>query len=186
MIKQSWTRALVALTLLIGAPALFATSVLAPDFAAMVREADLIFTGRMTGQHAEWRKIGSQRSIVTLVRFEVLATHKGQATREVELQFLGGRIDQASLEVESIPKFHVGDRVVLFVEQNGVNASPLVGFFHGKFDVLSDGTMTHYDGAPMNDVAEIGRSRAKRVASQRALAHDEFAGKIRTAAQKAN
>ncbi len=179
-------RALFIAAILVAAPALNATSVLPPDFNAMVRQADLIFTGRMTGQRAEWRKIEGQRSIVTLVRFEVIGVHKGRGGPVIELQFLGGKIGQASLDVDSIPKFHVDERVVLFVEQNGVAASPLVGFFHGKFNVLTDGTVTHHDGAPLGDVADIGKSRARRGSTPRAMAHDEFAGKIRGATQKAN
>lgn len=163
-----------------------ATSVLAPDFETMVRRADLIFTGRVTTQHAEWRNIGGQRSIVTLVTFDVLGVHKGHAERTIKLQFLGGKIGPASLDVEAMPKFHAGERAVLFVEQNGVNASPLIGFFHGKFNVLTDGTMTHYDQTPLGDVREIGKARPRRGTASRAMSQQEFATKIQAAAQKAN
>src|SRR5689334_19518044 len=90
-----------------------ATSVLAPDFESMVRQSDLIFTGRVSGQRAEWRSIEGQRSIVTLVTFDVLGVHKGQASRTIELQFLGGKIGHASLDVDAMPKFQNGERAVL-------------------------------------------------------------------------
>ena len=103
------TRVSLAATIFVSALPSIATSVLAPDFDGMVRRADLIFTGRVTGQRAEWRKFDGQRSIVTLVRFEVLGIHKGQAGRNVELQFLGGKIGEASLHVDAMSKFHVGE-----------------------------------------------------------------------------
>jgi hypothetical protein len=180
------SRFVLAAAVFAGGSFVQATSVLAPDFETMVRRADLIFTGRVTGQHAEWRNVAGQRSIVTLVTFDVLGVHKGRAGRTVSLQFLGGKIGPASLDVEAMPKFHAGERAVLFVEQNGVNASPLIGFFHGKFNVLTDGTMTHYDQTPLGDVREIGKSRAQRGTAARAMSQTEFAGKIQAAAQKAN
>ena len=71
-----------------------ATSVLAPRFEALVDRADLIFAGRVTSQHSEWRDLNGQRAIVTLVTFSVERTHKGRAEPAVTLQFLGGRVGQ--------------------------------------------------------------------------------------------
>lgn len=160
-----------------------ATTVIAPTFAEMVEEADLVFTGRALRQRSEWRRFDGQRSIVTLVTFEVLAIHKGRAGQTIELQFLGGKIGDAAMRVDAMPAFHDGERVVLFVERNGANASPLVGFYHGKFNVLTDGSMTQHDGTPLGDTAEIGQPRARRVPT-RALTHDSFAAKVRSAAGK--
>jgi hypothetical protein len=162
-----------------------ATSVLAPDFDTLVRRAELIFSGRVTSQRAEWRKIDGQRSIVTLVTFEVLNVHKGSAARAVELQFLGGKIGDAELEVDLMPRFSTGERAVLFVEKNGAQASPLVGFCHGKFGVRSDESVVTYNGAPFGDVKEIGRRQAQRDLA-RTMSHAAFAERIRAAAQKGN
>jgi hypothetical protein len=168
-----------------GAPRLMATSVRAPDFNQLIRGADLIFTGRALRQRSEWRRIDGQRSIVTLVTFEVLNVHKGQAGATVQLQFLGGKIGDAALRVDGMPSFHPGERAVLFVDQNGANASPLVGFYHGKFNVLTDDSIAQHDGAPLSDVAEIGRTRV-RLAHPRAMTHEAFATRIRNAARNGN
>jgi hypothetical protein len=166
----------------VAAPPAFATSVVAPSFETMVDRAELIFTGRMAGQRCEWRQMGGQQSIVTLVTFEVISVHKGRPGRSIELQFLGGKIGNISLDVTEMPRFQANERVVLFVEGNGVNASPLVGFHHGRFKLERDPTgreiITDNRGA-ITDVAQIGKESSAVRGSLRAISHDDFAARIR-------
>jgi len=160
-----------------------ATSVLAPKFEAMVDRADLIFAGRVTSQHSEWRDLNGHRAIVTLVTFSVERTHKGRAESAVTLQFLGGRVGQVSMDVAEMPQFKAGERVVLFVEDNGNTASPVIGFFYGRFwlkkDAAGGDIVLQHDGAPLVDVAEIGGVKSVGGAQRRALSHEEFAAKVR-------
>lgn len=163
----------------------WATSVIAPRFETLVDRAELIFTGQVAGQRAEWRSNGGQRSIVTLVTFAVRQIHKGRAESTVTLQFLGGSVDGVTLEVADVPKFKIGERVILFIEGNGSAVSPVIGFSYGKFSLRQDGTgreavFTHRN-EPVADVAELGRARREAVAGQsrRALSHDEFSQRIR-------
>lgn len=164
------------------APQVHATSVLAPNFDAMVGRAELIFSGRMTAQHCEWRLINGQRSIVTLVTFDVLSAHKGQPGRSIELQFLGGTMGDISLDVSEMPKFKPGERVVLFVEGNGVNASPLVGFYHGRFRLERDSAgreIVKDRNGPILHTSQIGRAGKSVSGPGEPLSHEEFASKIR-------
>jgi hypothetical protein len=161
-----------------------ATSVIAPSFDELVSRADLIFTGKVISQKSEWRNIDGQRSIVTLVQFGVEEVHKGRAGLTVKLQFLGGAIGAVTLDVSEMPKFSQGERVVLFVEKNSVNASPLIGFYHGKFSVHKDASgrdaVLKHNGQALVDVAELGRAKRAGVgAIQSGISHDEFAGKVR-------
>jgi hypothetical protein len=174
----------LALFLLLAFSRAFATSVIAPSFDDLVTRADLIFTGQVISQHSEWRETGGKRSIVTIVKFGVEQVHKGRAGVTVKLQFLGGAIGAVTLDVSDMPKFSQGERVVLFVEKNSINASPLIGFYHGKFSLLRDAagrdTVLQHNGEALLDVADLGRS--KRVGSnalQSGLSHAEFAGKVR-------
>lgn len=159
-----------------------ATSVLAPKFEALVDRADLIFAGRVTSQHSEWRSLNGHRAIVTLVTFSVERTHKGRADSAVTLQFLGGRVGQVSMDVAEMPQFKAGERVVLFVEDNGNTASPVIGFFYGRFGLKKDAAgldiVLQHDGAPLEDVAEIGRAKGAGGAKGRALSHEDFAAKV--------
>ena len=170
--------------LVLAASRVFATSVIAPSFDDLVTRADLIFTGQVISQHSEWRETDGKRSIVTIVKFGVEQVHKGRAGVTVKLQFLGGAIGAVTLDVSDMPKFSQGERVVLFVEKNSVNASPLIGFYHGKFSLRKDASgrdaVLKHDGQALVDVAELGRSkRAGAGAIQSGLSHEEFAAKVR-------
>jgi hypothetical protein len=146
-------RALCAGVLLFSAVSVRATTVLVPKFEAMVQRADLIFTGQVVSQASEWRQFGGRNTIVTLVTFTVEATHKGQGTNRVVLQFLGGKVGDVALEVPDMPSFKTGERVLLFVSGNGVVASPVFGFYHGRFGLQKDTNgrdwILRHDGKPL-------------------------------------
>jgi hypothetical protein len=166
-----------------------ATTVVAPRFEALVDHSDLIFTGQMLSQRSEWQELDGQRSIVTLVTFGVQRVHKGRAASTVTLQFLGGKVGDVSLEVAEMPTFKPGERVLLFVAENGASACPVVAFFHGKFTVHTDGKggdeVRRHNGEPLVEVEEIGRTKAKgQPVARRALSHDEFSTKIRERASR--
>lgn len=167
-----------------------ATTVRAPDFSTLVDRAELIFTGRAIAQRSDWTRIDGRRTIVTYVSFAAERWHKGNAGAVVVLQFLGGTVGDVTMEVTEMPRFARGERAVLFVEGNGIAASPIIGFFHGRFPLRSDGgvdTVLKHTGEPLGDVAEIGppQQRRKERAS-RALSHDDFSRKIRERANRSH
>ena len=72
----------------------------------------------------------------------------------------------------------------LFIENNGLAARPVIGFFHGRFPLRITGPgpdeMLKFNGEPLSDVGEIGQEkRVSRPATRRALSHDEFSLRIR-------
>src|SRR5262245_37456965 len=115
-----------------------ATTVIPPTFEEMTERADLVFVGKVIGTQAEWRTVGTKRVIFTMVTFEAAEILKGKADKSVTLQFLGGTVGDATLEVAGVPKFNAAERVILFVEKNGIQFCPLVGVFHGKFGLRKD------------------------------------------------
>lgn len=161
----------------------FATSVIAPSFDELVIRADLIFTGQVISQRSEWKTTDGQKSIVTRVWFAVETVHKGRAGVVVTLQFLGGAIGAVSLDVSDMPKFTPGERVVLFVEKNSVNASPLIGFYHGKFSLRKEASgreaVLKHNGEALADVADLGRPKHAGDAVRTGLSHVEFTGRIK-------
>ena len=151
-----------------------ATSVVPPTFAEMVARADLVFVGTVVGSHSEWRTVGSDRVIFTMTDFKTEEVLKGTASKVVTLQFLGGTVGDVTLSVSGTPRFESGERVVLFVEKNGTQVCPLVGVFHGKFTVKSDGKtgreiVVMHNGHPLKDVAEIGQGEGVELAQKRAM-----------------
>jgi len=191
---------LLATALAVCVPkAAFGTSVVTPDFATLVARADLIFTGAVTAQHSEWRRINGERSIVTLVSFDVAAVHKGRAGKSITLQFLGGAIGDVTFDVAAMPKFQPGERVVLFVEKNGENISPLIGVYHGRFSLRKDSAtgrdiVFKHDGQPLFAVAELGEHRVasktlrttQNGETSKPMSHDDLITKVREQLTRSN
>ena len=171
-----------------------ATTVIPPTFEEMADMAELVFVGKAVASRAEWRTIGNDRVIFTLVEFETQEVLKGNAGKSVILQFLGGTIGDTTLEVTGVPRFKGGERVILFVEKNGVQFCPLVGVFHGKFGLLNDQKTGHdiivmHDGKLLRDLAEIGtgegaefgpkRAKLSIAADRQPMSADDFKTQVR-------
>ena len=150
-----------------------ATTVVSPTFEEMTDRADLVFVGKVVELKAEWQVAGTNQAIFTLVEFHTEEILKGTAPASISLRFLGGKVGGMTLEVVAVPKFEAGDRVLLFVEGNGVQFCPLVGVYHGKFGVRKDDKSSRdivfmHDGKPLRDVAEIGAGEGARDGAERA------------------
>lgn len=106
-----------------------ATTVIAKSFRSLAVEADAIFAGTVEEVRSYRRDDGR---IWTAVRFAELRSLVGGEGPQRELQFAGGRIGDRAEIVGGMPQFAVGQRVVLFVHDDGT-ASPIVGFHQGCF-----------------------------------------------------
>jgi hypothetical protein len=168
-----------------------ATSVIPPTFQEIADRAELIFIGKVVSLRSEWRNVGANRVIFTMVEFERLEVLKGKAGASVTLQFLGGTVGDATMQVDGVPKFNLGDRELLFVAGNGVQFCPIVGVFHGKFGVRKDegrDILVKHNGKALRDVAEIGADVGSELGPKRAglsiatnaapLSLDDFKSKI--------
>ena len=147
--------------LAIGCSAL-ATTVIPPSFDELVSRAQVIFQGTVTDVRSQWVGEGGQRHINSYVTFKVEDAIKGKPGAEITLQMLGGTVGSETMEVTDAPKFKVGDRDILFVENNGTQFVPLVGIMHGRFRVKKDeagrdAAFTN-EGSPLSDVTQLGKN----------------------------
>lgn len=174
-------------------PALRATSVVAPTFPELVAESQVIARVEITAIKPAWVETSQGRVIKTLVTVRVLRTLKGPAAAtELTLTFLGGELEGESMRIAGTPTFTVGQSEILFIsDTRGLQFSPLVGFMHGRYRVLTDpATARRYvardDRAPLeseNDVQlpQAAASPANRLKSvARALTPDDFENRIST------
>src|SRR5437764_6180049 len=141
-----------------------ATTVIPPSFDDLVARAEMIFQGTVTDVRSEWAGEGAQRHIMSYVTVKVEETIKGNPGASVTLQMLGGTVGAETMEVADAPKFKVGDRDILFVENNGTQFIPLVGIMHGRFRIKkdeagSDAVFTN-EGSPLSDVTQLGKNEA--------------------------
>jgi hypothetical protein len=139
-----------------------ATTVIPPSFDELVSRAEVIFQGTVTDVRSQWVGEGGQRHINSYVTFKVEDAIKGKPGAQITLQMLGGTVGSETMEVTDAPKFKVGDRDILFVENNGTQFVPLVGIMHGRFRVKKDeagrdAAFTN-EGSPLSDVTQLGKN----------------------------
>jgi hypothetical protein len=172
------------------------TTVIPPTFDELVSRAEVIFQGAVTDVRSQWTGEGAQHRIVSYVTFKVEDSVKGTPGETYTLRMLGGTVDGETMEVADSPKFKVGDRDIIFVENNGSQFVPLVGIMHGRFHVQKDDAtgrelVTTNEREPVRDVSKLGKDEQatsaaspKSAASQaEALSPNDFKVKIRQALQ---
>jgi len=171
---------------LIFAGTALATTVIPPSFDELVSRAEMIFQGSVTDVRSEWTGEGAQRHIMSYVTLKVEDTFKGNPGLTVTLRMLGGTVGGETMEVSDAPKFKVGDRDILFVENNGTQFVPLVGIMHGRFRVKKDTTgqdaVFTNEGSPLSDVTQLGKN-AGAASAGHAISKQEFKHAIQAKAQ---
>ena len=161
-----------------------AASVVAPTFDALVARSQVVFVGETLGVQSRWVSTPSGPAIVSVVTFKVVRTLKGELGGQTQLEFLGGTVGEHRMEIPGMPRFHVGDEDVLFVDERGQPVSPVVGFMHGRFRVLEDpGTrrqsVARHNFEPLASVRDIGAvTPAPRVSAARAMPLSAFEDEI--------
>jgi hypothetical protein len=130
-------------TALVIAPPAHATTVIAKSFAELCAEADLIFAGTVSASESSWAD-PDKHAIQTRVTFADLTWLRGAPRATVTLRFAGGSIDGFTEEIAGMPRFAVGDQVVIFA-RDAESISPIVGFHQGLYRVV-DGRVFDAEG----------------------------------------
>jgi hypothetical protein len=173
--------------LCVGLDATRGTTVIPPTFDELVSRAEVIFQGTVTDVRSQWTGEGAQHRIESYVTFRVEDAMKGAPGESYTLRMLGGTVDGETMEVSDSPKFKIGDRDVIFVENNGSQFIPLVGIMHGRFHVDKDKEtgremITTNEREPLKDLSRLGKQEQKASASE-ALSPNDFKSAIRRAVQ---
>ncbi len=161
LLPHSWHRFYWgALCFVFAASIAHATSIVPPKFTELVAEAQVIVRAKVTQVACVWVDTPQGRVIKTNVTLTVGRTIKGNASKEMTLQFLGGEIDDQVMRIAGMPQFTVGQTDIVFITGNGVRFCPLVGMMHGRYRVKKDaGTQREFiardDGVPLEDVSEV-------------------------------
>lgn len=102
----------------------------------LATEADGIVVGVVRQVQAVVTTPGDINTFVTIEPQEVLSGQLAQ--RQLTLKVHGGFDGQRGLHVEGAPQFAAGDRVLLFVQGNGREIVPFVGWTQGVFRIERD------------------------------------------------
>lgn len=138
-----------------------ATSVIEPTFDELVDQAQVIFEGNVSDVKSQWIGEGAERAIVSYVTFKVDDSVKGNAGQTYTIRMLGGTVGDETMEVADAPRFHIGDKDILFVQNNGSQFVPLVGIMHGRFHVRRNTAgaevITDDKEKPVRNLKRLGR-----------------------------
>lgn len=137
-----------------------ATSVRAPEFPALVDQADYVVRAIVKAARSEWREEHGHRYIATKVTLQLREVIKGTPPQQLVLDFLGGRVGDDELIVEGAPQLTVGEEDIFFVHGNGTMFYPLVGVMHGFYPIIHDEKsgrdyVARSNGMPLYDEKDV-------------------------------
>jgi hypothetical protein len=117
-----------------------ATTVRPLDLPELVQRAEVIADVTVTATASFLVSPSGGKAIQTQVTFALnSAPLKGQVTSPFTLNFLGGTVGTHRMEVSGMPKFQVGDRLILFsYGPDRTFVSPVIGFDQGALRVIRD------------------------------------------------
>jgi hypothetical protein len=169
-----------------------ATTVIPPTFDQLVTQAEVIFQGSVTDIRSQWVGEGADRHIVSYISFKVEDSLKGNPGQSYTIRMFGGTVGDQAMAISDAPQFTVGDRDILFVENNGSQVVPLVGIMHGRFHLQRNQSgqdvVTSNEGKPIKNVARLGSMDAETAAPDQAetdLTAAEFKAAVRSKLQTA-
>jgi hypothetical protein len=115
-----------------------ATTVPYKSLDALVGESEGIVVGTVRQVQSNY---DSRQEINTFVTFDNLKVLGGSYSASgITLRLKGGRVGDEVLVVEGSPQFKEGERVLMFIQGNGREIVPLVGWTQGLFRFVSDPT----------------------------------------------
>ena len=139
---------------LLLASTLAASTVLRVNFARLSQSAHHVVAGRVTGIVAD--KDPATGYIFSKVTLSVSqAVPSALAGREYSFRMIGGELDGKRLYIADLPRFQVGEKVVLFLNsQTSSVFGPTIGLWQGVFFVEKDPsngveTVTDYQRRPI-------------------------------------
>ena len=135
MTKKAFQISVPLCLLLIAATSSYATTVQRLGLEDLVKKAQTIVVGKVTDARTYWT--ADHKLILTNYTIQVDENIKGQASRNVEVTAIGGKIGDIELYVSGMVSFVRGEDAVVFIEQSGVYQT-VVGLGQGKFTVTNN------------------------------------------------
>lgn len=121
-------------TVLITDAAVNATTLVRMTVGEMTRAAELVVRAKCVDGTAKW----NSGEIWTFITFEIEESWKGSPPRQIIVRLLGGTTTELTSSVDGVPRFHVGEEVVLFLAATGRGDYSIVGWMQGTFRLARD------------------------------------------------
>jgi hypothetical protein len=124
------------LLLLALIPPADASQLIPRTLAELSTGSEVIFVGRCEAVSSHWND--DRTLILTTNRFRVLRAIKGSPGSTFTVTELGGQVGDTTLQVSDIPRFTVGEEVLLCVRRTPLGRWETFGATQGKFEVVRD------------------------------------------------
>jgi hypothetical protein len=111
-----------------------ATTLMRMNLAQLVRASQEIVRARCVANATAW----DAAEIWTFTTFDVEETWRGSSRGRITVRLLGGRTATITSTVSGVPRFHVGEEVVLFLERSTGGDFSVVSWEQGTFRVQHD------------------------------------------------
>jgi hypothetical protein len=98
--------------------------------------SERIVMARCESASAHWNAAHTQ--ILTTYQFRVTRTLKGDASPTLTLEELGGFVGRQGMKVGDVPRYTVGEAVLLFAARTEIGRWRTLGAGQGKFSLVSD------------------------------------------------
>jgi hypothetical protein len=179
MKRLTWV-GLLALVLVAAAPA-GASTFISLNEDELVAQSDAVVEGRVLKVNSFWSPSG--RLIVTEAMVQVEEKIRGEAPSVVIVRTAGGTVGGYSIEAHGFPKFAVGERLLLFV-QNPSDVAQVTGYRQGQYRIFVDKAGVRFAVPTLGDDVNLINSDGSRAALPKAVRLDEFKARIKSAADR--
>ncbi len=127
---------ILLLSLLVSSFPSHATTLLYKSFNDLVLESDGIFVGTVKDIKSIKSKNNELYTFVTINNLNVLDGKYEK--KHITLRLQGGFIEGEGEYIHGSPRFNIGETVIVFMEGNGKNIVPIVGWGQGLFVIKRD------------------------------------------------
>ena len=100
----------------------------------LVSSAHAIVQAEVVGNECQWR----DGEIWTVTSFRVIENWKGSSSPAIDVWMMGGRVGRITSYVPGAPRFHLGEKVILFLEPTRTGKMSITAWGEGTFRVRVD------------------------------------------------
>lgn len=136
MLSSTWLQRFIwslVLMYLLYSPSAQALQIKKPTFSELTHKATHILRARVDTQKTYTHPSSQLPFTETLLRVQHI--FKGVPIRFLRLRMLGGKKGPYQIKVPGIPRFKVGQEVVLFVRAGRKGQAILIALYYGVFDI---------------------------------------------------
>jgi hypothetical protein len=110
------------------------TSLAQLSLAQLVSSAHAIVQAEVVANECQWR----EGEIWTVTSFRVIENWKGSSPPEMNVWMIGGHVGQIASYVPGVPRFHPGEKTILFLEPTRTGEMSITAWGEGTFRIRVD------------------------------------------------